>query len=198
MSESILQENVVVQCTSTNKSIPVVKSIENEIEVNNAVKGNLNFEVLFEKMLTCVTKFVLSLHNNNNFSRKDVYAIQKSVNNCLVDPILDTFKSFADEKLETNTLIYNEFVNIISKCRNPFKSMSSDYLLNEYLKKNYYIEDINEFTISSEISSIHHSGFLTYDEVKITGTLMPIKFQFNKLFEKGNLLKETLRNMQQI
>ncbi|XP_024875366.1 uncharacterized protein LOC112456837 [Temnothorax curvispinosus] len=165
------------------------------IEIENSSIPEFQMEESLKKMVDSVTEFVLTLHNNNNFSRKDVFKIQKYANKCLIDPLLDIMKSFINNKLHANSSVYNEFSSLISNCRNPFKFLNTDYLLYKWLKSENYIENVQEFTIDDAISGIHRNGSFIYGEKEIKGALMPLRFQFRKIFEKGGLLKRTLDNI---
>lgn len=134
--------------TSPKPSVPV-------FDAGSALKDIAKF----------ATEFSLTLHNNNNFSRQDVFEIQDQVKKFLIVPILNVCKSFAISKMNDDGIL-NEFCDLISNFRDPFKHISSDYLLFKWLKNQDYLSDLDELTINSEITAMHKSGSLTYDEKK--------------------------------
>lgn len=144
----------------------------------------------------CITKFVLSLHNNNNFSRKDVLGIEESVKTFLIDPLLNTLIAFAACNFLKNTVLYNTFHGLITSFRNPFKFFNTDHLLFKTLQDRNYLEKTEQFIIDKKISVMHKSGSLVAEKQKVTGVLMPLKFQFKKYFEKDELLEKFLRHME--
>jgi len=192
------------QSTSLVSNYPVCMSYDNinetktpEItEIKNSTILEFQIEESLKKIINSAAEFVLTLHNNNNFSRNDVFKIQEYVNKCLIDPLLDVMKSFANNKLEVNSSIHNEFCNLILNCRNPFKFFNTEHMLYKWLKNENYIESIQEFTIDNTISAIHRKGSFIYDEKEVKGVLMPLRFQITKIFEKGDLLKRTLDNIE--
>lgn len=169
--------------------------ISEMIEIENNSIPEFQMEESLKKMGNSVTEFVLTLHNNNNFSRKDVFKIQKYANKYLIDPLLNIMKSFVNNKLQENSSVHSEFCSLISNCRNPFKFVNTEYLLYKWLKSEDYIQNVQEFTIDDSVSAIHRNGSFIYDEKQIKGALMPLRFQFKKIFEKEGLLKRTLDNI---
>jgi len=73
-----------------------------------------------------------------------------------------------------------------------FKYCSSEYKLNEWLSSEK-LADIMQFTINDEINFVSHSGENEYDEIKTKGILFPLKFQFQKYYEKNDGLIESLK-----
>ncbi|XP_031358061.1 uncharacterized protein LOC116181772 isoform X1 [Photinus pyralis] len=176
---------------------PSLNVLENP-PASNDTHHTVNFqpELLLEKISNCATKFVFALHNNNNFSRKDVFEIQETAKQFLIDPLLDLFKLFAVHKIELDVCAQNELCGLISKCRNPFKHLNTDYLLYKWLNEGDYAKNITEFTIDNQVTTVHRKGKLVYDEKTIKGVVMPLKFQFRKTFEKDDLLFRTLGNIE--
>ncbi|XP_031338218.1 uncharacterized protein LOC116167117 [Photinus pyralis] len=71
----------------------------------------------------------------------------------------------------------------------------TDHVLFKTLKEKNYTEDFKEFVINSEVDIMHKKGNFTTEEKKVTGVLMPIKFQLKSLFERKHLLENTLQHM---
>lgn len=142
--------------------------------------------------------FALELHNKNNFARKDVTSIQENVLHKIVNPILEKFDQFVKNnfslQIEQTLLLSSLFQEI----ENPFRNCSTDHQLYEWLKANDYLSNFEEFSINNEITQLYRRGEMRYDEVDTTGVLMPISFQFRKIFEKNDLILHTLKNMEKI
>lgn len=163
-------------------------SLDQEISQN---KFKDEFELSKKKLNKLVVEFVVSLHNNNNFTREDVVKIQKCANECLIEPLLNIFISFAKCSFYQHDALYNEFCSIVSQCRDPFKKTATDYLLFKFLENEGYFGNIKEFVIGSAMQPLHHSGKLVNDEKTVTGVLMPLRFQIKKFFEGKKLLTPT-------
>lgn len=112
-------ENVAINITT---EVPISnqffsKKGDNTEHVDEHTKVS-QFEIReFQETLTkAAAEFVLSLHNNNNFSRKDVYEIQKFTQNFIIEPLLRTFRCFAEYHLQNtistfnNSRVYYQFV----------------------------------------------------------------------------------------
>lgn len=56
----------------------------------------------------------------------------------------------------------------------------------------------NEFILNNEIAPVFHDGICTYNEAISTGVLLPIQFQFRKIFEKNNKFLDILDEMNTI
>lgn len=164
---------------------------------NQNQPDKFQFDSLQKKMQSSLLEFSLSLHNNDNFSRKDVFQIQDLANKYLYDPLLDIFMAFAKCNIQyQNSSIYNEISDLISNCRNPFKAFSlSDHLFYKFLTNEGYIDNLKEITINNEVKPVHRAGKLVIEETQIKAILMPLKFQFKAFFQKNNLLKHSLNYM---
>lgn len=142
--------------------------------------------------------FALQLHNNNNFNRNDVLSIQSCVMQNIVEPILTKvqhiLKTSLSLNIEQEILLSSMFQNI----ENPFQSCATEYTLYEWLKKNEYISNFEEFTINNEIEPVHCRGKIKYDAVETTGVMLPISFQFKKSFENNDQLLISLKEMERI
>lgn len=209
-----LEDNVKIPKSNINfQSVEVKQQNEmhdgfqkdTELNSTNAIQNYDNFSKIFDyqksmtELLHCAVKFIIDLHNNNNFSRKDIIQIKTSVENNVLIPIMNMFKMYFQLKMkEINMEIYNEVTNLILDCQNIFKDCSSEYKLFQWLKKNNYSVDLKEFNIDSQIGNSFKNGIFGYDEIKARGVLMPLRFQFQKFFEQNNLLKETLQNIEDL
>ena len=72
-------------------------------------------ETLFNDFNANILKFLLNMHNNDNFTRKDVSDILKNVMHMIVDPILKLFKNVSKRILIHNFKWINEFYIVIEK-----------------------------------------------------------------------------------
>lgn len=50
-----------------------------------------------------------------------------------------------------------------------------------------------QFTINNEINVVSRAGENEYDEINTKGILFPLKFQFQKYYEKNDILIQTLQ-----
>lgn len=160
------------------------KIVDNNESFTQPVTPNIppiNVKNFADLILKSSLEFTLSLHNKNNFNKKDVELIQKLVVDKITGPISIYLNSESAYSLDT----LREISNILS---DPFKLCSSDYQLKNWLLENNYSEEILEFSINEEIGVVNRQGEAIYDEKRTTGALVPLRFQFKKQFEDKNLL----------
>lgn len=109
-------ENVItaIECESE----PSSKSFSMDDTINSIYQSAINL--------------TMSLHYNNNFSRKDVTNIQKEFSNHLIriKPIADLLISFVNYKIK-DTLLLSSFHTLISAISTPFKLCTFEYILNK-------------------------------------------------------------------
>jgi len=157
---------------------------------------NFNFDTYLKKNINLALQFSLALHNNNNFSRKNVVEIQEYVNLYIITPLLDTFTDFAKSTfLFEHPSLYNSFSSLVFNLRNPFNLFNSDYKLHTFLKNEGFIDDLKEVTINDQIVPAHSTGILENKQIITKGVILPLKFQFKTFFEKNNLLETTLNHI---
>lgn len=147
-------------------------------------------------------EFALNLHSNDNFTRKDVIQVQDIVMKNTVAPIVNKVEQYL------NAHIAQEFdedheqrllqTSLIENISNPFRACENEYQLLSWLSKNVYVRDFNEFIINKEIGEKFSRGEIRYEEVEITGVLLPLSFQFRKFFEKNDRLINTLKYIEDI
>ncbi|XP_055914391.1 uncharacterized protein LOC129947743 isoform X1 [Eupeodes corollae] len=157
-----------------------------------------NFDEEIKNMRESAFKFSLSLHTNDNFSRKDVVNIQKSVSTQIVAPLLQIFDSFSKTRICHDHEALNEISTLISSCKHLFDDCASDYLLLQKLKKSGYMNDVEEFVINNEMETVFHCGELSLDENLTKGVVLPLRSQFKLLFETNNFLKAMLQYMEML
>lgn len=148
---------------------------------------------------TCGIQFTLGLHNKNNFTRKDVVNIQKSVISDIVNPIVESVTAFFNQHNHADSLEGRlQLASLIQDISNPFHRCGNEQQLFTWLARNDYMSNYEEFEINREIAEKYRRGEICYDEVEITGVLLPLQFQFRKVFEKNNLLLHTLQQIELI
>lgn len=158
-----------------------------------------NFDSLHKIVENSALEFLLSLHNNDNFTRKDVLKIQNDVNAYLLAPLLNMLMSFAKCNIQyQNPALYNDISSLISNCRDPFRGFSSDYMFHKTLTDKGCVNTLKQVTISNEVRPVLRAENLISQKIKTKGILMPLKFQFKAFFEKNNLLKPTLDYMKNL
>uniref|UniRef100_A0A6P7H446 Uncharacterized protein LOC114344120 n=1 Tax=Diabrotica virgifera virgifera TaxID=50390 RepID=A0A6P7H446_DIAVI len=162
----------------------------------NSTNNLTQLELSKRKVHDLVIEFVLKLHNNSKFTRKDVLEIQEDTTKLLIDPILESLIYFAKCNFVDNSLLYNNFFGLITSFKSPFKLFTTDHLLFKTLRKKGYTDKVKEFIVNDEVRVMHKKGSLVVDEKKITGVLMPLKFQFKTFFEKKGLLEKTLKHIE--
>lgn len=145
---------------------------------------------------TSVT-FALQLHSNNNLTRKNVTDIQSSVLENIVNPIVRTLNQYFlesncnfEERLRLTTLIH--------EVSDPFRGVETDHKLFQWLITNDYMQKYTEFTINREIGPIYRHGEIGYDDDNVTGCILPLSFQFKKVFEKNDQLIKTLKEQDRL
>lgn len=142
--------------------------------------------------------FALELHNNNNFTRKNVIQVQSNIMRNVLQPIVAhmrrSIKDQYGDGLEQRLFVSS----LVQEISEPFRACESDHQLFEWLTANDYMSNYNEFIINTELSEIHRCGEIRYDKCDVTGVLLPIQFQFRKFFEKNDLLLKTLKDIDRI
>lgn len=192
-------ENMDVSISDNNISRPVSNCYIVESVLKNS-NTNFNINQNLQNIYENALKFSTFLHSKNNFARKDVFDIQEKVTMCLIDPILNMFKQFAQTQLsnDLNTMLQNQMISIIFSCQDVFKNCGTDYCLSQNLKKMGYMDDIKEFTITSDVQPVYCQSELVYAEKKVKGSVLPILSQFKTFFEQGDNLMDMLNYMAEL
>ncbi|CAH1736352.1 unnamed protein product [Aphis gossypii] len=182
--------------TNTNVNNYLINSyavpfIDKNINLPPLKSNDFNLKEALNVLNVSAVKFSLQLHDNNNFSRKDILNIQSKIFDLILNPIILLLKGALLDTIKDPLLISTTNV-IISEISSIFKYCSSEYKLNKWLSGEELTEDIMQFTINDEINFVSHAGENEYDEIKTKGILFPLKFQFQKYYEKNDMLIETL------
>jgi len=130
-------------------------------------------------------EFIVSLHNNNNFTKKDVINVQSGIIQNLISPIVSILKNVIKNEVK-EPLSLSKFNQVVTAITNPFKFCNSEYSLLNWLVGHNLVSEIKLFNIHNEICPVQHMGELAYDEKQTKGALLPIKLQFKKYFEHGD------------
>ncbi|XP_055840002.1 uncharacterized protein LOC129907702 isoform X1 [Episyrphus balteatus] len=191
-----INQNIIFE---SNATLNCFQECSDNCESKIPEVKKFNVENSLNELFTSATGFVLKLHNNNSFSRKNIIEIQEGIQNFILNPIVELLKSFSNEYFANKNIeVHNVFLSLISKCRNPFYYCNTEYKLFNWLQNNNFLESINEFSVNNEINAVYRDGNLTYDEDNTKGVLMPLKFQFQKFFESGDIFKNTILHMQNL
>ncbi|KAF0714943.1 Uncharacterized protein FWK35_00018261, partial [Aphis craccivora] len=181
----------------------VISEISNQININNAPcetdfpSTKINTENAIILMYQAGINLTISLHNNTNFTRKDVVNIQKEFFQILFKPIADLLKNVVNYLIK-DPLLLSSFHTIISAISAPFKLCNSEYNLDIRLKNNNLYSHINQFTINNEINLVSSLSETNYNEHITKGILMPLQFQFKSYFEYNDNLHSTLTEYERL
>ncbi|KAF0712217.1 C2H2-type domain-containing protein, partial [Aphis craccivora] len=138
--------------------------------------------------------FIMSLHNNNNFTVKDVLKIQNGIIENLTKPM--AFMLTELNKTQVEHLVIKLKLNKLSSVfSNPFQPCSTDYCLEKWLVQNQYVTHLQQFTINNEICNVQLMGETIYDEKVTKGALLPLNEQFKKYLEHGDNLNSFINKL---
>ncbi|KAB0803133.1 hypothetical protein PPYR_00103 [Photinus pyralis] len=184
------QTNAVISQALDNESISCSNT-----ESNTSIE-DLNEHQNLEQYLTSITKFsanfTLSLHNKNNFAKKDVFFIQEMVTECLLKPIIDLINAILSKKITHYPKYDFDLHELLERLKNPFQFCNTDYKLNMWLYKNNLAGDVLQYTIDNRVIPTFRQGEAVYAEKKVCGIKMPLTFQMKKIFSEHNNLQKTL------
>jgi len=169
--------NVLENSTVT----PILENQQICLETSNVFNIDVAINALYKSAIT----FIMSLHNNNNFSIKDVIKIQTGIVDYLTKPMASMLTKFNQTQVEDPT-VKLKLHKLSSVFSNPFQYCNTEYHLEKWLSQNQYITNLLQFTIHNEISYVQLSGETIYDENITKGVLLPINEQFKKYIEYGD------------
>lgn len=141
--------------------------------------------------------FVLSLHNNNNFNRKNVLDIIKEIETKVTNPLAGIISKQILPLIENSK---NKVLaaNILDQIMHPFQSIETEYTFLRELESRGVFKKPIFYTINEEICEIILNHSPTLASNKVTGIIMPLEFQFKKYFESQNILQLTLENTERL
>lgn len=164
--------------------------------MHNSLNDSDNMRHLFDKKGIV---FTLKLHNNDNFTRKNVVEIQKNVLANIIEPLLSSVRNEVEQSNSDNDIERQLFVNSLNgEIYNPFRLCKNETQLFDWLLKNDYICNHEMFLINRQLTEKFSRGEIHFDEVDIAGIYISLPFQFRKYFEKNDRLLKTSKAMEKI
>ncbi|XP_055902990.1 uncharacterized protein LOC129939135 [Eupeodes corollae] len=139
----------------------------------------------------------MKLFSMDNLSRKDAVRIIGMFKETIHEPILNSLKILCTKP---NRPIEDRlhFSALILSLEKQFEYCSTDHQLIQWLTANEYFCVATEFTIHEELKNVYRNGINCHEEQTTTGVLLPLEFQFQKFFEKNDLLIKTIDNINRI
>ncbi|KNC20873.1 hypothetical protein FF38_04212 [Lucilia cuprina] len=141
---------------------------------------NTSSDVYYEHIQTMrdsASKFILSLHS---ISRADVNKIRENVENNIVFAIVNFLKkSIPQLVLQDSTM-----KTILNDIAELFSDVKTEYRFEKRMKEMDLISTPNTFKVANTKNTV--------------GTIMPLEFQFKKIFESDNFLDKVLHHMEEI
>ncbi|XP_050337860.1 uncharacterized protein LOC126764109 [Bactrocera neohumeralis] len=134
--------------------------------------------------------FLLQLHSNTNFSRKDVFEIQNSLTVLISTPICEILRAISN--FHENNSILEEVIKIISQ---PFYDLTTEYKFFKEIEKLDLYKHTQKYIVSDELSEVILNNNPTLTSARTEITLSDIPFQIKKFFESKGILEATLLNM---
>ncbi|CAH1105247.1 unnamed protein product [Psylliodes chrysocephalus] len=144
---------------------------------------NFNVNEHLESIRNTVLNFTLSLHNMNNFSKKDVFVIQNNVTEFITDSIIGFIQKLLINRIqnfEKNHLDLNEILNLL---KDPFKLCKTEFKLNSLLTEKGLLENSSKCIIKTGVVPMSRKGEFFYGTETKTGLILPLRFQFRVAFE---------------
>lgn len=129
--------------------------------------------------------FIMSLHNNNNFTFKNVLKMQNGIIENLTKPMAFLLTKLNKTQVE-QSVIKLQLNKLSTMFSNPFQPCSTEYRLEKWLVQNQCVTNLQQFTIYNEICNVQLMGETIYDEKVTKGALLPLKEQFKKYLEHGD------------
>lgn len=140
-----------------------------------------------------VFQIILKLHSKPNFTRADVYLIQKLIVSCLLTSLLNIL----DNVCNCECQIKLDFKRILNTFIKTFESLENDHGLIKQLTKKNLIVNIDEkgyeFTITKEVGVVFKKGCQYFGNIISTGMLLPIHFQIQEFLQRKNRLATMLK-----
>lgn len=191
-------DNVVVSNNengnqNTIQSNNIENSNENTIENSNNDTNNIfqNIDNSIHNIRMAAVHLNLLLQDHNNLNFKDTFSIQSALIEYILKPTSLVLISYLSN-------ILSDINQILSALENPFIYCKTEYILNESLSKFDLIANLEQFTINNEIEEVLKQGEVQFHENNSKGLIMPLNFQFRKIFEKDNTLNECFEAIKKI
>lgn len=186
------------QTINTIESLPEIVSNKSLLDnVFDPTLKTFNFDSCVENVKMSALKFIVSLHDKDFLPRKEIVNIQNSIINDLLDPIFYNLKEIISNYiLNSSQLTYLN--HVIKLFANPFDYCKSEHMLIENLIKNDMAARIPQFTINAETQACLLGGELKIDDSTSKGLIYPLSFYFRKIFEKEDVLRDCLFEIQKL
>jgi len=171
--------------------------LDNQPDCSKKIPQSFDIDSAINSLYKSAITFIMSLHNNNNFSFKDVLKIQNGIIEYLTKPMALMLTKLNNSQVEVveHSTIKIQLNKLSTVFSNPFQPCSTEYRLGKWLVQNQYITDIQQFTINNEICNVQLLGETIYDEKVTKGALLPLNEQFKKYLEHGDNLNTFINNL---
>lgn len=94
--------------------------------------------------------------------------------------------------------VVDKVEDILNYCSFPFQNFNTEYTLIKELETRDLFKYPISFTVNNEIDVMTSENNPTIDEKMSKAILMPIKFQFNSIFELPLVLEKKLANIEKL
>lgn len=122
---------------------------------------SLDLDNTIKSFHTSAVKLTMSLLNKNNFSKIDVFEIQREIEKNIIKPIENLITIFTQSTINEPILL-SSFPTIITAITNTFNFCNTEFTLNNWLVKNNFIDNVQQFTITEKIRSVLPSWWDSY------------------------------------
>jgi len=110
------------------------------------VEEQFIIDVAINSFYKSAVEFIVGLHDNNNFTKKDVSNIQSGIIQSLLTPMVSILKNVVKTEVK-DPLSLSKFDNILTAMSNPFQFCTSEYILLKWLAANDLISEVKQFTV---------------------------------------------------
>ncbi|XP_071057004.1 uncharacterized protein [Onthophagus taurus] len=171
-------------CQANNEDIRFRASSSNSVNENNFYIEN------------DLIAFILSLHSQYNFSRKNVN-IQNLTQTSITAPI-SNFITNSILPYTENSVIHDKLERLSTFLKDPFKTIKSEYKFFKHISSIGIYSHPKCFTINNTLTEVVINNTPTIDDNVVQGCIVDVRFQFKKYFECDGVLEKTLDNIKQI
>ncbi|XP_046805208.1 uncharacterized protein LOC124419499 [Lucilia cuprina] len=123
-------------------------------------------------------KFVAKLHSFNNLSRSDVNNIRYFVETLILNPVVQFIEQSQNPYNNSN----KSLINVLKDVTMLFEGVNTESKLNKVLQERDLIGNVHSFQINNNAKS--------------NGIVMPLEFQFKKIFEHDDFIDKVLEHME--
>lgn len=141
---------------------------------------------------TSALALVCKIASNMNIPRNYTFELISDFQNFLTATILQGFDQHLKPYVSKEHLLNVDY--FVQICRDPFRSVKTEYRLNSVLEKDDLITDLISFDINPK-SQIKNED---ENDSKYKGILMPFAFQFKKFFELPQVFELTQKHAEEV